>query len=235
MNTQIIPAIDIIDGQCVRLQQGDFNRKTQYGLNPLDIAKDYESKGYERLHLVDLDAAKGDGKNNQQTIKEVVSNTKLKIDVGGGIKTASQIEQLFKIGVSAVNIGSAAIKKPKQFMQWLLEFGNDKIWLSADVNDRKIAIHGWQKKTDIDLFNILALFEQNKLRTAVITSIDRDGMMQGPNIELYKQIIMLFPDLNIVASGGVTSPVDLKELDAIGISQAIVGKALYESDAFQNI
>jgi phosphoribosylformimino-5-aminoimidazole carboxamide ribotide isomerase len=235
MNTQIIPAIDIIDGQCVRLQQGDFNRKTQYGLNPLDVAKDCENQGYERLHVVDLDAAKGDGKNNQNTIREIASNTNLKVDVGGGIKSTKQIEQLLDSGVAAVNIGSTAIKDPKLFAKWLAAYGNDKIWLSADVNDNKIAINGWQQKTNIDLFDVLAQFEQVGLLTAVITSIDRDGMMQGPNIELYTQIMKLFPDLNIVASGGVTSLADLKQLGAIGISQAIVGKALYESDVFQNI
>lgn len=235
MNTQIIPAIDIIDGQCVRLRQGDFDRKTQYGLNPLDVAKDYENQGYVRLHVVDLDAAKGDGKNNQEIIREIASNTSLKVDVGGGIKTSSQIEQLLDSGVAAVNIGSTAIKNPELFISWLSEFGNEKIWLSADVNQNKIAINGWQQKTDIDLFDVLAQFEQDDLKTAVITSIDRDGMMQGPNLELYKQITKLFPDINIIASGGVTSPADLKELSATGISQAIVGKALYESDVFQNI
>jgi phosphoribosylformimino-5-aminoimidazole carboxamide ribotide isomerase len=234
MNTQIIPAIDIIDGQCVRLQQGDFNRKTQYGLNPLEVAQSYEEQGYERLHVVDLDAAKGNGKSNKTTIKEIALKTNLKVDVGGGIKKTDQIEQLFESGVSAVNIGSSAIEDPKLFAKWMVTYGNNKIWLSADVNNTKIAINGWQQKTNIDLFNVLAQFEQMGMLTAVITSIDRDGMMKGPNIELYSQTMKLFPELNIVASGGVTTPDDLKKLGNIGISKAIVGKALYETDAFAN-
>ncbi|WP_462281417.1 1-(5-phosphoribosyl)-5-[(5-phosphoribosylamino)methylideneamino]imidazole-4-carboxamide isomerase [Salinivirga cyanobacteriivorans] len=226
---EIIPAIDIINGECVRLKQGDFSQKTTYGLDPVDVAKEFESYGAKKLHIVDLDAAKTGRQKNIETIKRVALSTNLTIDVGGGIKTTAQVENLLNSDIGAVNIGSTALTQPELFKNWLNWFGRDRIWLSADVRKEHISINGWQKQTNTNIVKLLKEFTQCGLKTAVITAIERDGMMKGPDIKLYEKINSLFPGLTIVASGGVSARVDLMELDQIGISKAIVGKALYET------
>ncbi len=226
---EIIPAIDIINGECVRLKQGDFSQQTTYGADPVDVAKEFEAYGAERLHIVDLDAAKTGRQQNLETIKRIALGTNLKIDVGGGIKTTKQVQNLLNSGIEAINIGSTAIKQPELFSYWLEKFGSNHIWLSADVRKEQISISGWQEQTNMNITDLLNEFVKNGLTTTVITPIERDGMMNGPDIKLYEKLKRHFPRLTIIASGGVRARVDLMELEQVGISKAIVGKALYET------
>lgn len=226
---EIIPAIDIINGECVRLKQGDFKQQTTYGSDPVEIAREFEAYGAKRLHIVDLDAARTGKPYNTETIKRIAYSTNLKIDIGGGIKTTQQIDILLNSGIEAVNVGSTAMKQPKLFANWLNDFSSEHIWLSADVRQEKISINGWQEQTEQPIYTLLNDFSQKGLKTVVITAIERDGMMQGPDIQLYEKLKRQFPHLSIIASGGVSKRVDLMELEQIGITQAIVGKALYET------
>ena len=233
---EIIPAIDLMNGQCVRLKQGDFSLSKQYGDNPLDIAASFEAKGYKRLHVVDLDAAKGSGKKNAEVIRRLVESVNLKIDVGGGIRSKEQVVQLFEMGVDAVNVGSLALESPNTFFDWLGAFGSEKIWLSADVKNDFVAVNGWQKTTDYTIENVLQRFSNAGLTYAVITAIERDGMLSGPDFSLYQRLIGQFPEITIVASGGVATQNDLKRLSEMGLRKAIVGKALLENpDKFVNL
>ncbi len=226
---KIIPAIDLINGECVRLKMGDFDQKTIYSENPLAVARQFEKFGAQRLHIVDLDAAKSGNPANTALIAEIAQQTKLKVDVGGGIKTSDQIEQLLSLGIQAVNIGSEAFKSPENFKKWLKKFGSNRIWLSADTRNRKIAINGWQKSTNQPLITFITEFLPFGLRRIVVTPIEKDGMMSGPDITLYKSLTDQFPHLEIIASGGVTSLKDLEALENANVAGAIVGKALYEN------
>lgn len=225
---EIIPAIDIINGQCVRLKQGDFSLQTQYGLDPLEVAKDFESRGYKSLHVVDLDAAKGQGDDNRELIMKLVKNVNLSVDVGGGLRSQQQIEELLASGVLAVNVGSIAVQQPEMFFTWVEIFGAQRVWLSADVRQQFIAVSGWQETTQLNIFDWLRDFVDNGLETAVVTSIERDGMLSGPDVELYQSLTKAFPTLNIVGSGGVSSANDFPSLEKAGVKQVIVGKALFE-------
>jgi phosphoribosylformimino-5-aminoimidazole carboxamide ribotide isomerase len=225
---RIIPAIDLMDGACVRLSQGDYSKKTQYHSDPLAVAKEFEDAGLGYLHVVDLDGAKAGSPQNLNVIESIAKNTSLQVDAGGGIRTKEAIQQLLDCGVKQVNIGSLAARDPDLFIAWLEEFGPGKMILSADARDGKIAVHGWEKTTDLDLLDFLETFVEKGLQYAVVTDISRDGMLTGPAHDWYQQILAAFPGLRLVASGGVASLEDLQKLQHEGLDGAIVGKAIYE-------
>lgn len=225
---RIIPAIDIIDGSCVRLTQGDYNQKKVYNENPLDVARAFESAGLQYLHLIDLDGAKAGKVTNWKVIEEITSGTKLTVDFGGGIKTDEEMSRLFDLGVAQVNIGSIAVTNPEKITAWIKTFGTEKIILSADVKDEKIAISGWQENSSIAITDFLKDYVRKGIEYVTCTDISTDGMLTGPNIDLYKKILLSFPQLNLIASGGVSNMDDLYELKQIGMDGVIVGKAIYE-------
>lgn len=225
---RIIPAIDIIEGKCVRLTQGDYSKKKIYNENPIDVAKEFEDSGLRYLHVVDLDGAKAGKVVNWNVVESICKNTNLVVDFGGGIKTEDQIKQLFDTGVEQVNLGSIAVKDPKKVTEWISRFGSDKIILSADVKNEMIAISGWQENASIQITTFLRDYVQNGIEFVTCTDIGVDGMLTGPNVELYKNILLSFPQLHLVASGGVSNLEDLRELKQIGADGVIVGKAIYE-------
>lgn len=225
---QIIPAIDIIEGKCVRLTQGDYSQKKVYNENPLEVAKQFEDAGIKRLHLVDLDGAKAGKIINHIVLESIANNTSLSIDFGGGIKTDEDIKIVFQSGAAIATVGSIAVKKPEVFYRWLVKYGGDRILLGADVKDERIAIHGWTEQTGIDILDFLEQNIKKGLQQTFCTDISKDGLLQGPAIDLYKKIISRFPKLHFIASGGVSGFEDLMRLKEIGCSGVIVGKAIYE-------
>lgn len=225
---EIIPAIDLIDGKCVRLSQGDYAQKTIYNENPLEVAKMFEDIGIKRLHLVDLDGAKAGKVINQKVLETIASQTKLTIDFGGGIKTDESIQSVFDAGAHMATIGSIAVKNKELFFAWLKKYGADKIMLGADVKDEKIAVSGWLESTDITIFDFMEENIQQGVSNIFCTDISKDGLLQGPSTELYKKIIDRFKNINFIASGGVSCIKDVEELNAIGCNAVIVGKAIYE-------
>ncbi|HQU91194.1 MAG TPA: 1-(5-phosphoribosyl)-5-[(5-phosphoribosylamino)methylideneamino]imidazole-4-carboxamide isomerase [Pyrinomonadaceae bacterium] len=225
---EIIPAIDVIDGKCVRLTYGDFSRKTVYADDPLEVAKRFEGLGIRRLHMVDLDGAKTGKPQNLPVLNAVAENTNLTIDFGGGIKTDDDVNAVFDTGAAIVNVGSIAVKDPKLFLDWIERYGSDRILLGADCKDGKVAINGWQADTEISIFDLLKDYSENGVRSAFVTDIGRDGAMAGPSVDLYKEILATVPKLILIASGGVGEIADVECLDAVGCSAVIVGKAIYE-------
>jgi phosphoribosylformimino-5-aminoimidazole carboxamide ribotide isomerase len=225
---KIIPAIDIIDGKCVRLTQGDYTQKIIYNDNPLEVALQFEGIGIERLHLVDLDGAKKGEVVNYNVLEKIASKTKLVIDFGGGIKSNETIKNVFDSGAFIATVGSIAVKNKDLFFSWIEKYGADKILLGADVKDEKIAIAGWLEKTDILILDFIAENMKGGIKTIFCTDISKDGLLQGASTELYRKIIESFPNLNLIASGGVSCIKDLDVLKEIGCSGAIVGKAIYE-------
>ena len=226
---QIIPAIDIIDGKCVRLTQGDYQQKTIYNENPLEVAKEFEAAGLERLHLVDLDGAKAGSVKNWKVLETIAANTSMVIDFGGGIKKAEDVEIVFTSGAAFATIGSLAVKNEIVFIEWLQKFGADKFLLGADVKGEKIAVGGWLETTDIDIYDFIGKYFAEGIQQLFCTDVSKDGKLEGPSIELYTKIIAQFPQLHFIASGGVSSVADLEELEKIGCAGAIVGKAIYEN------
>lgn len=225
---EIIPAIDVIDGKCVRLSQGDYSKKTIYNEDPLEVAKQFEDLGISRLHLVDLDGAKKGEVVNFKILDKIANNTDLKIDFGGGIKTNNSIQSVFDAGADMATIGSVAVKDPELFLSWIKNYGSRKILLGADVKGENIAISGWIEETTL---NVIDFLDQNityGLTQAFCTDVSKDGMMEGPSIDLYKKIIEKFPKLVFIASGGVSSIKDVEALEKIGCHGVIIGKALYE-------
>lgn len=225
---QIIPAIDIIDGKCVRLTQGDYGQKTIYNENPLEVAKEFEGAGLSRLHLVDLDGAKAGAVKNWKVLEAIAGNTTLVIDFGGGIKKEDDVNLVFNAGAALATIGSLAVKNEALFVEWLQKFGANKFLLGADVKEEKIAVGGWLETTDIWIYDFIAKYEAHGVKQLFCTDVSKDGKLEGPSVELYKNIITKFPDLFFIASGGVSSLEDLEALEAIGCGGAIVGKAIYE-------
>ncbi|MEI7627684.1 MAG: 1-(5-phosphoribosyl)-5-[(5-phosphoribosylamino)methylideneamino]imidazole-4-carboxamide isomerase [Bacteroidota bacterium] len=225
---EIIPAIDIIDGKCVRLTQGDYEQKTIYNENPLEVAKAFEGAGLKRLHLVDLDGAKEGTVKNWVVLQQIAASTTLSIDFGGGIKQDKDLKIVFESGAAYATIGSLAVKQREVFVSWLNEYGADKFLLGADVKSEKIAIAGWLETTDIDIYDFLKDYVSQGIQQVFCTDVSKDGKLEGPAIDLYKKIIDQFPSLWFIASGGVSSMDDLHALKAIGCSGAIVGKAIYE-------
>ena len=226
---EIIPAIDIINGECVRLTQGDYAQKTIYHKDPLEAALYFESIGIKRLHLVDLDGAKEGKIVNYKVLEKIASSTKLVIDFGGGIKTNSDIQLVFDYGAAMATIGSVAVKDKALFVSWIRKYGADKILLGADVKNEHIAVGGWLEATGISVYDFIQDNTQHGIKHIFCTDIAKDGLLQGPSVELYKKLIARFPDVNWIASGGVSGVADLEELKNCGCKGVIVGKAIYEN------
>ncbi|MDD5895403.1 MAG: 1-(5-phosphoribosyl)-5-[(5-phosphoribosylamino)methylideneamino]imidazole-4-carboxamide isomerase [Prevotellaceae bacterium] len=224
---ELIPAIDIIDGKCVRLTKGDYDTKTVYG-DPVDMAKMFADKGFERLHVVDLDGAKSKHIVNIKALNDITSNTPLTVDFGGGIKTDDDINKAFDNGASMVTIGSVAISAPELFIGWLDRYGADKIILGADVRNGKISINGWKDDSDTSLVPFLARYVEHGVKKVLCTEISRDGMMNGTAVDLYSQIMATYPTLHLIASGGVSKAEDIYELNRRGIPAVVFGKSIYE-------
>ena len=225
---EIIPAIDLIDGKCVRLSQGDFARKVIYNENPLEVAREFEGAGLRRLHVVDLDGAKCGKVTNLKVLETIAANTKLTIDFGGGIKTVEDVQSVFDAGASMASVGSVAVKESDEFFGWIEKFGSEKILLGADVRDRKIAINGWQTATDLEILPFLKSYFERGVRQVFCTDVSKDGLLQGSAVELYAEILAELPELKLIASGGVSRIEDIDELERIGCAGVIVGKAIYE-------
>lgn len=224
---RIIPAIDIIDGKCVRLTKGDYSTQKTYSENPLEVAKMFEDNGIKYLHLVDLDGAKSKHIINHDVLHKIATQTSLKIDFGGGIKSNNDAKIAFENGASQITGGSIAVENPSLFKSWIEIYGTDKIILGADSNNRKIATHGWKKESELDVVGFISDYATNGIKYVVCTDISKDGMLQGASEVLYKEIISKV-DINLIASGGVSTIDDLYKLKQIGCEGAIIGKAIYE-------
>lgn len=225
---EIIPAIDVIDGKCVRLSQGDYDQKKVYNENPSEVAKMFEDAGVRRLHLVDLDGAKAQHIVNYKVLESITSKTNLVVDFGGGLKSDDDLRIAFECGASMVTGGSIAVKNPDVFLSWIEKFGAEKIILGADVKDEKIAVGGWIETTDLSLIPFIKKFKDKGVDKVICTDISKDGMLQGASNELYKKVLDNFPDLYLVASGGVSCMDDIKALNDANVPAVITGKAIYE-------
>ncbi|MGC8750106.1 1-(5-phosphoribosyl)-5-[(5-phosphoribosylamino)methylideneamino]imidazole-4-carboxamide isomerase [Hydrotalea sp.] len=226
---EIIPAIDIIDGKCVRLTEGDYQQKKIYNENPLEVALAFEAAGIQRLHLVDLDGAKAGKVTNWKVLETIANHTQLIIDFGGGIKTANDISTVLNAGARYATVGSVAAKQKDLFTEWLAEFGVDKFLLGADVKNGYITINGWLNTTELPVQQFMKNYMQLGVQQIFCTDVSKDGRLEGPAIELYESLIKALPHLHLIASGGISSVDDLLHLQHIGCSGAIVGKAIYEN------
>ena len=227
---ELIPAIDIIGGQCVRLTKGDYNQKTVYRDSPAEVAKEFEEIGFKRLHVVDLDGAKSKHIVNSEVLRRVTTDTQLIVDFGGGIKTDEDIEEAFTAGASMVTIGSIAVTNPDLFMGWLEKYGAERIILGADVRHGKISINGWKEDSSEDLLPFLKKYVDAGIKNVLCTEISKDGTLTGPAVELYQSIMAAYPGLHLIASGGVSSIDDIKALETAGIPAVVFGKAIYEGN-----
>ena len=225
---ELIPAIDIIGGQCVRLTKGDYDQKTVYRDSPAEVAKEFEDLGFKRLHVVDLDGARSKHIVNDAVLKSITTETNLIVDFGGGIKTDEDIEKAFASGASMVTVGSIAVTHPELFMGWLEKYGAERMILGADVRHGKISINGWKEDSEEDLLPFLRKYIDAGVRNVLCTEISKDGTLSGPAIDLYKEIMAAYPELHLIASGGVSSIDDIKALDKAGIPSVVFGKAIYE-------
>lgn len=225
---RIIPAIDIIDGKCVRLTKGDYTTKKVYNENPLEVAKQFEAAGVQYLHLVDLDGAKARHIVNYKVLEQIASKTSLKIDFGGGLKSDQDLYIAFNSGAKQITGGSIAVKDAHTFEGWITKYGSAKIILGADCNNKKIAISGWQEESQLQVVPFIMDYQNIGIKHVICTDIAKDGMLEGPSFELYKQIIREAKDVKLIASGGITSIDDLNKLEDLGCEGAIIGKALYE-------
>lgn len=225
---KIIPAIDIIEGKCVRLTKGDYNTQKIYNENPLEVAKSFEGCGIQYLHLVDLDGAKSSHIINHKILEEIAIKTSLKIDFGGGIKSNEDIKIAFQSGANQITGGSIALKNPILFKEWINQYGTDKIILGADVNNRKIAISGWLEKSNEEVIPYIKDYQKNGITYVICTDIAKDGMLMGPSFELYHDIIKDCPKVKLIASGGISAFDELPKLKALGCEGTIIGKAIYE-------
>jgi phosphoribosylformimino-5-aminoimidazole carboxamide ribotide isomerase len=224
----IIPAIDIIEGKCVRLSQGDYNQKTVYNDDPLEVAKMFEMAGIRRLHLVDLDGAKAKHIVNYKVLEKIAAKTDLIIDFGGGLKSDKDLKIAFNSGAAMITGGSIAVKEKETFLQWLEKYGSAKIILGADAKDGKIAVSGWQEATELPVIDFISDFYKKGIKKVISTDISRDGMLSGPAFELYSEIMEKLPEVEIIASGGIASMNDILKLDEMGVPGVITGKAIYE-------
>lgn len=224
---RIIPAIDIIDGKCVRLSQGDYDTKKIYNENPLEVAKEFEDYGIEYLHLVDLDGAKSKQIINYKTLELIASKTNLKVDFGGGIKANDDIRIAFECGANQITGGSIAVQNPTLFQEWISQYGSDKIILGADAKDRKIATHGWLETSEVDVIDFIKEYKTKGIDYVICTDIAKDGMLEGTSNELYAEILAT-SEVKLIASGGVSSIDDLIKIKELGCEGAILGKAIYE-------
>lgn len=226
---QIIPAIDIIEGKCVRLTQGDYSQKTIYNEHPLEVALQFQDAGLERLHLVDLDGAKAGTVKNWKVLEQLTAKTSLTIDFGGGIKKEEDLSVVFNSGAAYATIGSLAVKEEVVFVEWIKKYGAGKFLLGADVKAEKIAVAGWLETTDIWIYDFIEKYMGHGIQQLFCTDVSKDGKLEGPSVNLYKQILQQFPSLHFIASGGVSNMHDLEVLRDAGCSGAIVGKAIYEN------
>ena len=225
---ELIPAIDIINGQCVRLTKGDYDQKTVYNDSPVEVAKGFEALGFKRLHVVDLDGAKSKHIVNSHVLSRISAETKLTVDFGGGIKTDEDIEKAFASGAAMVTVGSIAVTHPELFMGWLEKYGAERMILGADVRHGKISINGWKEDSSEDLLPFLKKYIDAGVKNVLCTEISKDGTLAGPAIDLYCQVMDAYPQLHLIASGGVSSKEDIIALDAAGIPAVVFGKAIYE-------
>ena len=225
---ELIPAIDIIDGQCVRLTKGDYDQKTVYRDSPAEVAKEFEQLGFKRLHVVDLDGAKSKHIVNDSVLRRITTETNLTVDFGGGIKTDEDIEKAFEAGAAMVTVGSIAVTQPDLFIGWLNKYGAERMILGADVRNGKISINGWKEDSAEDLLPFLQKYIEAGVKNVLCTEISKDGTLQGPAIELYKEVMKEYPQLHLIASGGVSSKDDIEALERAGIPAVVFGKAIYE-------
>jgi phosphoribosylformimino-5-aminoimidazole carboxamide ribotide isomerase len=225
---KIIPAIDIMDGKCVRLAQGNFGSKKIYDEDPLDVAMRFQDADIEHIHLVDLDGAERGTVTNWDTIEAIRANTALRIDFGGGVKTSQDVEMLLELNIDQINVGSVAVKEPEKFKEWIERFGADNFILSADVKGSSVKVSGWKESTAFTLYDLISRYLPDGIRTVTCTDIAADGMLSGPNFALYKKLINRFPESRINASGGIATIEDVEKLQYIGVSGVIIGKAIYE-------
>ncbi|MFL0682502.1 MAG: 1-(5-phosphoribosyl)-5-[(5-phosphoribosylamino)methylideneamino]imidazole-4-carboxamide isomerase [Algoriphagus aquaeductus] len=224
----IIPAIDLIGGKCVRLSQGDYSSKKEYHDDPLEMAKRFEGAGITRLHLVDLDGAKAKKIINGDVLERICAGTSLQVDFGGGIQADEEIEKAFSLGAKQVTGGSIAVKNPTLFDEWITIYGSEKIILGADAKNKKIAVGGWEETTSVELIPFIQSYFDKGIRYVICTDVAKDGLLQGPSVDLYREILQEIPELKLIASGGVSSVKDLEKLEKVGVYGAIVGKAYYE-------
>ncbi len=225
---ELIPAIDIINGQCVRLTKGDYNQKKIYNDNPAEVAKHFENLGFKRLHVVDLDGAKSKHLVNESVLSDITTKTSLIVDFGGGIKTEEDLEKAFAAGAAMVTVGSIAVTQPDLFIKWLDKYGADRLILGADVRNGKISINGWKEDSAEDLLPFLKQYIDRGIKNVLCTEISKDGTLQGPAINLYKEIMAAYPQLHLIASGGVSCNRDIQNLNTAGIPAVVFGKAFYE-------
>ncbi len=225
---ELIPAIDLIDGKCVRLTKGDYNQKKIYNENPVEIAKGFEEMGFKRLHVVDLDGARSKHIVNVDVLKAITTETNLIVDFGGGIKSEGDIEKAFANGASMVTIGSIAVTQPELFLKWLDQYGAEKLILGADVKNGMISINGWKEDSAEQLLPFLKKYIDHGVKNVLCTEISKDGTLQGPAFQLYQEIMAAYPQLHLIASGGVSSNEDIIALDQAGIPAVVFGKAFYE-------
>jgi phosphoribosylformimino-5-aminoimidazole carboxamide ribotide isomerase len=225
---EIIPAIDIIDGKCVRLTHGDFNQKKIYNEDPLEVAKEFEDAGIQRLHLVDLDGAKAGVVKNWKVLESIAAKTSLVIDFGGGVKTEKDVHIVLNSGAAFVTVGSIAVKDEPLFSSWLSGMGAEKFLLGADVKNEKITVSGWLEQTDIWIYDFIENYQAKGITQIFCTDVSKDGAMEGPSLGLYKDIVERFPKLHFIASGGVSNMDDVYALEEAGCSGVIIGKAIYE-------
>ena len=228
MNIELIPAIDIIDGKCVRLTKGDYDQKKVYNENPVEVAQHFESLGFKRLHVVDLDGAKSKHIVNDSVLRAITAATSLVVDFGGGIKTEEDIEKAFDAGAAMVTVGSIAVTNPQLFLNWIEQYGAEKLILGADVRNGKISINGWKEDSSEDLLPFLKQYTDKGVRNVLCTEISKDGTLQGPAIDLYQQIMKAYPDMHLIASGGVSCNDDIRALETADIPAVVFGKAFYE-------
>ncbi len=225
---ELIPAIDIIGGQCVRLSEGDYARSKVYSDSPSEMAKQFEAIGFKRLHVVDLDGAKSKHIVNEAALREITANTNLTVDFGGGIKTDSDIDKAFAAGASMVTIGSVAVTNPELMESWIAKYGAERLILGADVRNGKIAINGWKESSAVDLLPFIGQYVEKGITKVLCTDISKDGMLGGTAVALYKEVMQAFPSLHLIASGGVSCKEDIEELQREGIPAVVFGKAIYE-------
>jgi phosphoribosylformimino-5-aminoimidazole carboxamide ribotide isomerase len=225
---KIIAAIDIMDGKCVRLTQGNFGKKKIYDEDPVEMARKFEDADLENIHVVDLDGAQQGNVVNWQTIEDIRANTALRIDFGGGVKTDEDVEQLLELNIDRINVGSVAVREPEKFLGWIEKFGADNFILSTDVKGNEIKVNGWQDKTGVTIYDIITQYQPSGIKHITCTDISADGTLKGPNFALYKKLLNRFPELKFTASGGVGSMEDLFNLKYIGVYGVIIGKAIYE-------
>jgi phosphoribosylformimino-5-aminoimidazole carboxamide ribotide isomerase len=225
---QIIPSFDLLDGKLVRLRQGDFEQKTEYEADPFELAQQLEQSGIRRLHMVDLDGARTGHPANLHILAKVAARTRLEIDYGGGLRSIPSLKQVWDAGAALFSVGSVAVVAQDEFSAWVDKFGPDKFLIGADVRDRKVAVHGWKEQTEVDLFDFLKKMQSLGIRKISVTDIERDGELSGPAVDLYRDILKHFSNMELVASGGIRDVADLEELTTMGCAGAIVGKAFFE-------